>query len=142
MKVFELCNNHPVILEYFLMNLLGEIIRKPTELTKMLANTSIENKELLIGKIDECELLDPGNTHIINYCIIGDKIKIKYSDTYILQTFINNKCIWRIQGTAITEILVQNDIQTNNILFDDYKKYLNYVSIEDLSYSNINCNVL
>ncbi len=98
MNADMLLNN---LLEEFLLECVGNRLEEVSEVPRMLEDISyLENKDSDIARITECEILDVEDYSIQDFSVEGDRIKISYEISYILQAFANSEFIWRIQGTA------------------------------------------
>lgn len=135
----------------FLLECVGKKIEDVSELPKMLQNIGyLDRKDELIAKTTACEILDIDDAFIENYLVSGNEIQIKYQVDYIMQTFVGFEAIWRVQGSASTELSIPNtnlddwsvfDTQADNF-FEHYEKFKGLVRFRNVVYNDLECDTL
>lgn len=148
MDLNDLLNN---TLEEFLLECVSDKIEDVSELPKMLKDISyLDNKQEFITKTTKCEILDVDDGFVENYFVSENEIHIQYKLAFILQTFIDSKYIWRVQGCAQSELSIPDtnlvdwsvfDTQNNKFL-EHYKKYKELVHFHNTDYEEIECDTL
>lgn len=145
MNIIDLFNDNPELAEDFLLNYMGDKIEEVSELPKMINNIGyIDNKEELLLQTTECEILDIGEYRIKKYDICGEEINVQFDMSFIIQSFVNTKFIWRIQGTVDSDIMIKNDMSYcfENFDPDNYKEYSDLISVKKLKYYDMECDTL
>lgn len=145
MNIKELFENSFELVEDFILNCVGDKIENISEIPKMLSNIKyLDNKNSLISQTTKCEILDIEDYHILKYSINNRVINIIFNVSFIMQTFVNSKYIWRIQCMAESEINIKNDPSIDFEKFDpdNYKKYIDLIKINNLKYHDAECDTL
>jgi len=121
-----------------LCNIAGEYVENISELPKMLEHIGyIDNIEDVISQVKNCEIMFPDNWKINDYQIVSNEAKINFEMDFILNAFADS-FVLRIQGWLKTDITLsdgKDDIQ--NFDPDDYKRYSEYVRIDNIDYCDI-----
>lgn len=146
MDIEELLND---TLEEYLMEVVGDKVEDVAELPNMLKDISyLDNKEELIAKTDYCEILEPGDAEVEDCEEDGGDIHLTYVFDYIMQTFIKDDFIWRIQGTIRAELTITDADSVDWSEFEDgdfdalYDKFKELVRFDKVKYDFIECDTL
>ncbi|MDE7478547.1 MAG: hypothetical protein K2M91_11460 [Lachnospiraceae bacterium] len=140
------------ILDEFLLECVCDKIEDVSELPKMLKGINyLDRKQEIITQTTRCEIIDGDDAFIENYFVSGNEIQIQYELTYILQTLINTKAIWRVQGCAQIELLIPDTDSADWAVFDNvqtkdfsayYEKYKGLVRFRDIVYQDVECDAV
>lgn len=138
-------------LEEFLLEYVSDKIEDVSELPEMLKEIAyLDNKQELIAQTTACEILDVDTAFVENYSLSENEIQIQYSMTFILQTFIDSRFIWRVQGGAQAALSIPNagleewsvfDEQNSNF-FREYEKHKESVRFQNIVYTDVECDTL
>lgn len=146
MDIEELLND---TLEEYLMEVVGDKVEDVAELPNMLKDISyLDNKEELIAKTDYCEILEPGDAEVEDCEEDDGDIHLTYVFDYIMQTFIKDDFIWRIQGTIRAELTITDADSVDWSEFEDgdfdalYDKFKELVRFDKVKYDFIECDTL
>lgn len=146
MDIEELLND---TLEEYLMEFVGDKVEDVAELPNMLKDIGyLDNKEELIAKTTYCEILEPGDAEVEDCEEDGGDIHLTYVFDYIMQTFIKDDFIWRIQGTIRAELTITDADSVDWSEFEDgdfdelYDKFKELVRFDKVKYDFIECDTL
>ena len=140
-------------LDEFLLECVGKKIEEISELPKMLKDIGyLDDKQELLDKTTECEILDIVDYSIENYSLSENEIHIRYSLDFIMQTFIDSEYIWRVQGFAQLEFSIPDTSKVdwsvfelqddNNVFWEQYEKHKEFVRFQNIIYEEIECDTL
>lgn len=146
MDIEELLND---TLEEYLMEFVGDKVEDVAELPSMLKDIGyLDNKEELIAKTDYCEILEPGDAEVEDCEEDDGDIHLTYVFDYIMQTFIDDDFIWRIQGTIRAELTIADADSVDWSEFEDgdfdelYDKFKEHARFDKVQYDFIECDTL
>lgn len=140
-------------LKDFLLECVGSKIEEVSELPKMVKDIGyLDDKQELLDKTTECEVLDIPDFLIENYSLSGNEIHIEYGMGFIMQTFINSEFIWRVQGWARVEFSIPDtgkadwsvfeSLGNNNDFWEQYEKHKELVQFQNIVYEEVECDTL
>ena len=138
-------------LDEFLLECVGNKIEEVSQLPYMLEGINyLSDKEELIAETYMCEILGIDD-YSAEHCYEEDgKIYIFYSLDYILQTFIGDEFVWRIQGTIKAQLSMPDDKTANWAEFANseksfeelYEEYKNLVQFDRIDYVFIEADTI
>ncbi|MDE6566292.1 MAG: hypothetical protein K2K70_00995 [Lachnospiraceae bacterium] len=141
-------------LDEFLLECVSKKIEEVSELPKMLKDiTYLDDKQKLLDQTTKCEMLDVDDYSILNYSLSENEIHIQYDIAFVLQSFIDSEYVWRVQGAAQVEFSIPDTSKVdwsvfesrddnNNVFWERYEKYKEYVQFQNIIYEEIECDTL
>lgn len=138
------------VLDTFLLECVGDRVEEPSEVPRMLKDIAyLDNKDELISKITECEILDVDDYEIKNYSVVTDNIKIEYEMSFILQVYADADAFWRIQGTAQCVFSIPGPeaydwsiFQNDNMNKQQLLAHKDLLNFESFTYDFIECDTI
>lgn len=138
-------------LEEFLLECVGNKVEEVSQLPAILDGIEyLADKEELIAETDYCEMLDVGDSMAEHCYEENGKMYIMYSLDFILQTFIDEEFIWRIQGTIKAQLSMPDSKAVNWMEFEEseecfedlYEKYKDLVHFDRIDYAFIEADTI
>ncbi len=135
-------------LEDYLLECVCDKVEEVSELKAMLEDIEyLDDKDKLIADTTHCEILDVDDSYVEDYEVKDGKIHVRYLIDFIMQTFIDDEFIWRVQGTAVAELNIPEENAKEWDGFDSKKftvdsEYKKLAEITKMSYRFIECDTI